>query len=242
MPVRKSVREINTPVGTARAHLWRPSHPCGSLVLGHGAGGSSWSADLQALTTLTAQGWLVVLVEQPWRVAGRTVASPPSQLDLAWLAVMRALTSGRGALPRPLVVGGRSAGARVACRTAKAVGADAVLALAFPLHPPGKPEKSRAAEAHLVTGAGTRLAVIQGEKDAFGSPGDIRSALGAAAEVFSARGNHSFTRTPVDVLENARTFLADLLVSRDASSGVPPPQLVDSPDQNGERQNQQHLP
>ncbi|MHB8185852.1 MAG: alpha/beta hydrolase family protein [Dermatophilaceae bacterium] len=242
VPVRKSVKQIHTPVGMARAHLWRPPRPCGSLVLGHGAGGSSWSADLLALTTLTAQGWLVVLVEQPWRVAGRTVATPPARLDVAWLAVMEALTSGRGALPRPLVVGGRSSGARVACRTAKAVGADAVLALAFPLHPPGKPEKSRAAEAHLVTGAGTRLAVIQGERDPFGSPEDLRSALGTAAEVVSARGNHSFTRTPTDVPETARTFLADLLASRDTSSRVPPPQLVGSPHQKGERQDQQHLP
>ena len=217
VPVRRSVKEIHTPVGMARAHLWRPSHPCGALVLGHGAGGSTWSADLQVLTTVAEQGWLVVLVEQPWRVAGRKVATPPAQLDVAWLAIMEALMSGRGALPRPLVVGGRSAGARVACRTAGAVGADAVLALAFPLHPPGKPEKSRAAEAQMVTGAGTRLAVIQGEKDPFGSPGEIRSALGDAAEVSSARGNHSFTRTPADVLETARTFLADLLVSGAAS-------------------------
>ena len=242
MPVRKSVKEIHTPVGMARAHLWRPSRPCGSLVLGHGAGGSSWSADLRALTTLTAQGWLVVLVEQPWRVAGRTVATPPAQLDVAWLAVMGALTSRRGVLPRPLVVGGRSSGARVACRTAKAVVADAVLVLAFPLHPPGKPERSRAAEGQLVTGAGTRLAVIQGEKDPFGSPEDLRSALGGAAEVMSARGAHSFTRTPTDVVEAARAFLSELLVSRDTPSRVPPPQLVGSPHHKGERQDQQHLP
>jgi predicted alpha/beta-hydrolase family hydrolase len=210
VPVRKSVKEIPTPVGMARAHLWRPSRPCGALVLGHGAGGSTWSADLNALTTLTAQGWLVVLVEQPWRVAGRKVATPPAQLDVAWLAVMEALMSGRGALPRPVVVGGRSAGARVACRTAKAVGADAVLAFAFPLHPPGRPDRSRAGEAHLVTGAGTRLAVIQGEKDPFGSPDEVRSAMGSSAEVVSARGNHSFTRAPTDVLESAGRFLADL--------------------------------
>ena len=242
MPVRKSVKEIHTPVGMARAHLWRPSRPCGALVLGHGAGGSSWSADLQALTTLTAQGWLVVLVEQPWRVAGRKVATPPARLDLAWLAVMAALTSGRGSLPRPLVVGGRSSGARVACRTAKAVGADAVLALAFPLHPPGMPERSRAAEALMVTATGIRLAVIQGEKDPFGSPAELRSALGHAAEVVSAEGTHSFTKTPTDVLEGARTFLADLLDSREASSRVPAPHLVDSPDHQGERQNHQQLP
>ena len=210
MRVRKSVREIHTPVGMARAHLWRPPAPRGALVLGHGAGGLSWSADLQALTSLTVDGWLVVLVEQPWRVAGRKVATPPAQLDVAWLAVMASLTSGRGALPRPLVVGGRSAGARVACRTAAAVGADAVLALSFPLHPPGKPDRSRAPEALLVTGAGIPLAVIQGERDPFGSPEEVRSALGTPAEVLAARGTHSFTKTPTDVLEAARAFLANL--------------------------------
>ena len=210
LPVRKSVREIHTPAGMARAHLWRPTGACGAVVLGHGAGGSSWSADLEALTSLSSDGWLVVLVEQPWRVAGRKVATPPAQLDVAWLAVMGALTSGRGALPRPWVVGGRSAGARVACRTAAAVRADAVLALSFPLHPPGKPEKSRAAEALLVTGAGTPLAVIQGERDPFGSPEEVRSALGAAVEVLPARGTHSFTTTPADVLAAARAFLVNL--------------------------------
>lgn len=210
VPVRRSITEIDTPVGMARAHLWRPPHPCGALVLGHGAGGSSWSADLLALTSLTEHGWLVALVEQPWRVAGRKVATPPAQLDVAWLAVLAALTSGRGALPRPWVVGGRSSGARVACRTASAVGADAVLALSFPLHPPRRPEKSRAAEAHLVTGAGTRLTVIQGERDPCGSPEEVRAALGAGAEVVQARGTHSFARTPTDVLAAATAFLANL--------------------------------
>lgn len=210
VPVRRSIKEIDTPVGMARAHLWRPPRPCGALVLGHGAGGSSWSADLLALTSLTGHGWLVALVEQPWRVAGRKVATPPAQLDVAWLAVLAALTSGRGRLPRPWVVGGRSAGARVACRTAAAVGADAVLALSFPLHPPGRPEKSRAGEAHLVTDAGTRLAVIQGEGDPFGSPDEVRAALGTAAEVMQARGTHSFTSTPTDVLAAATAFLTNL--------------------------------
>lgn len=210
MLVRKSIKEIQTPVGIARAHVWRPTVPCGALVLGHGAGGTSWSADLLALTSLADAGWLVVLVEQPWRVAGRRVATPPAQLDVAWLAVMTALTSGRGALPRPLVVGGRSAGARVACRTAADVGADAVLALSFPLVPPGRPGRSRASEALMVTVAGIRLTVIQGEKDPFGSPEDVRSALGTAADVVPARGNHSFTKTPTDVLAHAQTFLADL--------------------------------
>jgi predicted alpha/beta-hydrolase family hydrolase len=207
---RKSVREIQTPVGMARAHLWRPPHPRGALVLGHGAGGTAWSADLLALTSLTEDGWLVALVEQPWRVAGRKVATAPAQLDKAWLAVLAALTSGRWALPRPLVVGGRSAGARVACRTAGAVGAEAVLALSFPLVYPGRPDRSRAAEALLVTDAGTRLGVIQGERDPFGSPGDVRTALGTAGEVMPARGTHSFTKNPTDVVDSARTFLANL--------------------------------
>jgi predicted alpha/beta-hydrolase family hydrolase len=219
MPIRKIAKDLRTPVGMARAHLWRPSRPRGAVVLGHGAGGSSWSADLQALTSLSGDGWCVVLVEQPWRVAGRRVAVPPAQLDVAWLAVMAELTAGRGALPRPLVVGGRSAGARVACRTAAAVGADAVLALSFPLFPPGRPERSRASEALLVTAAGTRLAVIQGEKDPFGTPEDVRTALGAAAEVYQARGAHSFTKNPTDVLAAALAFLADL-------GRLPPPRTI----------------
>jgi len=159
---------------------------------------------------LTADGWLVVLVEQPWRVAGRKVATPPAQLDVAWLAIIASLTSRSAALPRPLVVGGRSAGARVACRTASALHADAVLALSFPLHPPGRSDRSRASEALLVTGAGIPLAVIQGEKDPFGSPDEVRDALGPAPQVLTAKGTHSFTKTPTDVVEAARTFLANL--------------------------------
>jgi len=210
MSVRRTVKEIHTPVGMARAHLWRPPRACGSVVLGHGAGGSSWTDDLLSMTTLTAHGWLVVLVEQPWRVAGRPVATSAAKLDVAWLAVMAALTSGRGGLPRPWVVGGRSSGARVACRTAGEVGADAVLALSFPLHPPGEPVKSRASEGLLVTGAGIRLGVIQGEKDPFGSPEEVRTALGPGAEVVQARGAHSFTKTPTDVVVAATAFLSTL--------------------------------
>jgi hypothetical protein len=98
----------------------------------------------------------------------------------------------------------------VACRTAEAVGAAAVLALSFPLHPPGRPEKSRAHEALLVTRAGIRLVVIQGEKDPFGSPEEVQAALGTAAEVVPARGTHSFTKTPTDVRAAAIAFLARL--------------------------------
>lgn len=205
--VRTSVKQVNTPVGMARAHLARPVHVRGSVVLGHGAGGGIEAPDLVALTRLAEDGWLVVRVEQPWRVAGRRVAVPPKQLDVAWRAVLDVLTRGRWAVPRPLVVGGRSAGARVACRTAADVGADAVLALSFPLHPPGKPGRSRADEATAVADAGTPLAVIQGEKDPFGTPDDVSTALDGRVPVFSALGAHGFSKDPGDVLDEARAWL-----------------------------------
>lgn len=103
----------------------------------------------------------MALVEQPWRVRGRKVAEAPPRLDAAWVDVLATMEGS------PLVVGGRSAGARVACRTAAAVGADAVLCLAFPLHPPGRPERSRLAELAAVP---VPVLVVQGDRDAFGVP------------------------------------------------------------------------
>lgn len=134
----------------------------GLLVLGHGAGGGVDALDLLAARDAAhAAGWRVALVEQPWRVRGRKVAEAPPRLDAAWVDVLATL---QGA---PLVVGGRSAGARVACRTAGVVGADAVLCLAFPLHPPGRPERSRLAE---LTAVPVPVLVVQGDRDAFGVP------------------------------------------------------------------------
>ncbi|MDF8265072.1 alpha/beta hydrolase family protein [Luteipulveratus flavus] len=205
-----AVREIETPVGTARAHVLRAGDPRGSVVLSHGAGGGIGAKDLEALRAIVDEGWTYVLVEQPWRVAGKRLAPPPATLDRAWLPVMAALTSGRWRLPRPLVQGGRSAGARVGCRTAVQVGADAVLALSFPLHPPGRPESSRAAEARLVLDAGLPFAVVQGDRDPFGSPEDVREALGARAHVFRARGDHSFSKHPEDVVDEVRSWLNTL--------------------------------
>ena len=139
------VVEIETPQGPARVHLARPPRAHGAVVLTHGAGGSIRAGDVTAVATgLVAAGWAVALVEQAWVVAGRKMPPPAPTQDPAWLPVVAHLTTGRGALPRPLVVAGKSNGARVAFRTAHAVGADAALALAFPLHPPGKPEASRA--------------------------------------------------------------------------------------------------
>ena len=149
------------------------------LVLGHGAGGGIDAADLLAARDgALAAGWAVVRVEQPWRVQGRRVAEAPARLDSAWTAVL-------ADLPRPVAVGGRSAGARVACRTAGEVGAVAVLALAFPLAPPGRPERTRLPE--LLAPAVPRL-VLQGSRDAFGVPAP---APGLEVEVV-AGADHAF--------------------------------------------------
>jgi uncharacterized protein len=156
-------RLVQTPVGDARLIVDEAGISRGTLVLGHGAGGGVGAHDLAALAaSLPDEGITVVRVEQPWKVAGKKAAPAPPTLDRAWLAAL-------DGLPRdvPLAIGGRSAGARVACRTALDVGAAAVVALAFPLHPPGRPERSRLAE---LTGAGVPTLVLQGERDTFGRP------------------------------------------------------------------------
>jgi predicted alpha/beta-hydrolase family hydrolase len=136
------------------------------MLLGHGAGGGPEAADLAALAAaLPRQGITVTRVEQPWRVAGRKVAPRPEVLDACLVAVadrLRART--------PLVLGGRSAGARSACRTAKHLGASAILALSFPLHPPGRPERTRVGELSAVR---VPLLVVQGENDPFGRPDEF---------------------------------------------------------------------
>ncbi|MHC5703817.1 hydrolase [Streptomyces sp. PKU-MA01144] len=156
---------VGTPAGDARI-TWHPAPGRARAVLavGHGAGGGIGARDLQALAAeLPAAGVTVALVEQPWRVAGKKVAPAPKTLDAAWRGLWPAL-EGKGL---PIVAGGRSAGARVACRTARELGAGAVLALSFPLHPPGRPEKSRADE---LLGAGVPVLVVQGGNDPFGRP------------------------------------------------------------------------
>ncbi|WP_432074857.1 alpha/beta hydrolase family protein [Streptomyces wuyuanensis] len=156
---------VETPAGDARV-TWHPATGRAGIVLAvsHGAGGGIGAQDLQALAAaLPAAGVTVALVEQPWRVAGRKVAPAPKTLDTGWRGLWPALEK-KGL---PIVAGGRSAGARVACRTARELDARAVLALSFPLHPPGKPEKSRADE---LLGAGVPVLVVQGGNDPFGRP------------------------------------------------------------------------
>jgi predicted alpha/beta-hydrolase family hydrolase len=155
------------------------------LVLGHGAGGSITARDLVAVTdTATAAGVSVALVEQPYAVAGRRSAAPAAQLDVAWTAVMAHLAAG-ALRDLPLIAGGRSSGARVACRTAAETGAVAVLCLAFPVHPPGRPEKSRLPELDAVT---VPVLVVQGERDPFGMP-----PAAAGRTVVAVPGTHSLS-------------------------------------------------
>ncbi|WP_427920076.1 alpha/beta family hydrolase [Streptomyces sp. cg40] len=158
---------IETDAGTARITWHRAKQARLVLAVSHGAGGGIEARDLQALAAaLPAHGVTVALVEQPWRVAGKKVAPAPKTLDVGWRGIWQAV-----AKPGlPVVSGGRSAGARVACRTATELGAAAVLALSFPLHPPGKPEKSRAAE---LLGAGVPTLVVQGGNDPFGKPAEF---------------------------------------------------------------------
>jgi predicted alpha/beta-hydrolase family hydrolase len=174
--------EIDTPHGPARAHLRLGGAPVAALVLGHGAGGSVTAPDLVAATDAALSAAVgVVLVEQPYRVAGRRSAAPAHQLDAAWTAVVEHLR-GRELADLPLIAGGRSSGARVACRTAAETGAAGVLCLAFPLHPPGRPEKTRQAELDAVP---VPTLVVQGTSDPFGMP-----APGPNRRIVTVPGNH----------------------------------------------------
>jgi predicted alpha/beta-hydrolase family hydrolase len=209
-----AVRQIGTPLGPARAHVTDADGPVrGTLVLGHGAGGGIGSADLVAVTaTAAGAGWRVILVEQPWRVAGKRIAVAPPRLDEGWRAVLADLRDA-DLLTGPLVLGGRSAGARVACRTAVEHGAAGVLALAFPLHPPGRPEKSRAGE---LTAVGVPLVVVQGETDAFGDPAAVAAVLDgqATASVYAVPGDHALKKNVDVVAMAALSWLTELLGGR----------------------------
>ncbi len=186
-------RLVPTPLGDARLLTNAAKRPVATLVLGHGASGGAEARDLTALAAaLPAFGVTVVRMEQPWRVAGRRVAAPPATLDRAWMAVLTDLV-----VDGALLVGGRSAGARVACRTARDLGARGVLALAFPLHPPGRPDRSRLSELRQPIDAGIATLVVQGERDTFGRPEEfppdlaesvVRIVPGAGHSMASPRG------------------------------------------------------
>ncbi|CAL9566044.1 hypothetical protein SUDANB108_04764 [Streptomyces sp. enrichment culture] len=175
---------VDTDAGTARITWHRAAEPRLVLALGHGAGGGIEARDLTALAAvLPAHGVTVARVEQPWRVAGKKLAPAPKTLDTGWRGLWPALAA-HGV---PVISGGRSAGARVACRTARELGAHAVLALAFPLHPPGKPETSRAGE---LLGSGVPTLVVQGGNDPFGRPAEFPDGPYDLVEI--PYGDHGF--------------------------------------------------
>jgi predicted alpha/beta-hydrolase family hydrolase len=196
-----AVIEIDTLRGPARAHVHAAADPKGALVLGHGAGGGVEAPDLVAARNAAlSERFTVALVEQPYRVAGRRSPAPAAQLDTAWIAVVEHLRSAELA-GLPLVVGGRSMGGRVACRTAEATGAVAVLCLAFPLEPPGrKTPQNRLPELDAVE---VPALVVQGERDPFGIPPP-----GPNRKVVQVPGDHGLKADPEAVTAAVRTWLA----------------------------------
>lgn len=202
----ESTLDVETPHGPARAHLHTVSEPRAVLILGHGAGGGVQAPDLVAVTRSALSDELsVALVEQPYRVAGRRSPAPAHQLDAAWTAVVERLREGE-LEGLPLVVGGRSSGARVACRTAEVVGAAGVLCLAFPLQPPrrgGAAAPSRLAELELVR---VPTLVVQGERDPFGIP-----PAAAQRTVVRVRSDHALKGDLATVAEEVRTWLTGVL-------------------------------
>jgi uncharacterized protein len=192
------MREIDTPQGTARVLLQQALEPKGVLVLGHGAGGSVSAPDLQVVTRVALEEeFSVALVEQPYRVTGRKSPPPAPRLDEAWLAVLEEL-----AFDVPLIVGGRSSGARVACRTAEATGAVGVLCLAFPLQPPGR-DSNRLDELEAVP---VPVLVVQGRNDAFGVPPE-----GPGRTVVVLDGDHGLKKDLAGVGEAVRGWLPVVL-------------------------------
>lgn len=178
---------IETDAGAARITWHKAKQARLLLAVSHGAGGGIDARDLKALAgVLPAHGVTVALVEQPWRVAGKKLAPAPKTLDIGWRGIWPPL-----AKPGlPVISGGRSAGARVACRTARELGAHAVLALSFPLHPPGRPERSRADE---LLGAGVPTLVVQGGNDPFGKPAEFPAAPEGTYDLVEVPyGDHGF--------------------------------------------------
>jgi len=199
-----TVLEIGTPHGPARAHVHAVADPAAVLMLGHGAGGSIQARDLVTVTEAALSVSVsVALIEQPYAVAGRRSPAPASQLDTAWTEVGAELRSGE-LRDLPLIAGGRSSGARVACRTAADTGAIAVLCLAFPVHPPGDESKTRMPELDAVR---VPVLVVQGARDPFGMP-----PAAANREVVAVAATHSLATDLPAVAAAVREWLARVLV------------------------------
>ena len=195
-----TVRTVVTPYGDARLHTDRSPRPTAAVALGHGAAGGIESPDLVALAkALPGQGITVFRIEQPWRVAGRRLAPRPQTLDAATVSCLNAIR-----VRCPLILGGRSAGARVACRLAASMGAVGCVALAFPMKSPSPAAASRLPEL-LATGVPTL--VVQGERDRLGAPADFPENVDLAVV---PDADHSFTVPRRAVLSQQETY--DLIV------------------------------
>ncbi len=202
---------IATPAGEARAHLSLPlgGRPGAALVLGHGAGGGVAAPDLQAARRAALEaGWAVALVEQPYRVSGRRSPPTAATLDAAWTAVAERLL-GQELRGCALVTGGRSSGARVACRTAPATGSAGVLCLAFPLQPPARAGSARIAPSRQgeLDGAGVPVLVVQGRSDRFGMPAPDPA---RGRQVVEVEGDHGLKRQPGLITEIVASWLREL--------------------------------
>jgi len=200
--------EIGTSEGPALAEMEWPAvgDPVFLLVLTHGAGADPGSPDVLAVAgAALGLGGVVALVTQPYRVKGRRSPGSTDRQDAAWMEVIAALRAAAGA-GLPLIQGGRSNGARVACRTAGAVGALGVIALAFPLHPPGHPNRSRAAE---LAAAGTDVLVLNSDRDPFGIP----EGSGRTRVVVLAGETHALSRHPGETGRAAGSWLRELLTA-----------------------------
>jgi predicted alpha/beta-hydrolase family hydrolase len=190
--------EVDTPQGPARVHVHSLEEPRAALVLGHGAGGGVEAPDLIAATDAALEEQVsVMLVEQPYRVAGRRSPPPATRLDVAWVAVLEQL-----AIDVPLIVGGRSLGARVACRTAAATGAVAVLCLAFPLQPPRRGDKPAPSRLDELDAVQVPTLVVQGGRDPFGVP-----PAGPQRTVVTVAGDHGLKSDLPAVADAVRGWL-----------------------------------
>lgn len=197
--------ELATPHGPARAHLHDADEPRAALVLGHGAGGGVGAPDLVVATRAAlGEQVSVALVEQPYRVAGRRSTPPAPQLDAAFSAIVAQLLAGPLA-ELPLLTGGRSSGARVACRTAAATGARGVLCLAFPLLAPRRRDGTRASRLEELDGVDVSVLVIQGESDPFGMPPSAPNRT-----VVAVAGDHSLRKDRAAVFAAVADWLRHL--------------------------------
>src|SRR5260370_4121287 len=193
--------EIMTGSGAARVELDQPEDPAFLLVLTHGAGGGVDSKDLLAARQAgLGLGGAVARVLQPYQVRGARAPGSAERQDAAWLEIIEGLRPGFPEIP--LVQGGRSNGARLACRTARRAAARAVVALAFPLHPPGRPELSRVDELRR---AGVDVLVVNGARDPFGIP----SRTDAARVVVLPGETHALARNPERVGQAVAAWLGE---------------------------------